>query len=285
MTTHGTLFVVATPLGNLEDITLRALRILKEVDLIAAEDTRHSRHLLQHFHIDKMMISLHDFNEKARIHSLLEKLSAGKNVALISDAGTPLISDPGYLLVQACHHAHVPVVPIPGACAAIAALCVSGLPTDQFVFEGFLPAKSADRRRYLQSLLKETRTLVFYEAPHRILKMVADLIAIFGEDRPMTLAKELTKTFETVFMGNTKAVYTWLQQDKHHQQGEFVVMVQGATPPAADELSAEAIAMLQALAAHLPWKKAVELTAQLTGARKNALYGLVGTLHFGHIPE
>lgn len=280
MNTPGTLYIVATPLGNLEDITLRALRILKEVDLIAAEDTRHSRTLLQQFQIATPLISLHDFNEKARTTSLIPRLSAGEHIALISDAGTPLISDPGYRLVQACRQANIPIVPIPGPCAAIAALCVSGLPTDRFVFEGFLPAKTADRKARLRSLQQEVRTLVFYEAPHRITKLVADLELIFGSDRGLTLAKELTKAFETIFTGTTRTAYAWLQEDAYHQKGEFVVIVQGAVLPAFTEIPSEAINLLQLLATELPLKKAVSLAAQMTGVKKNTLYDLA--IHAKH---
>jgi 16S rRNA (cytidine1402-2'-O)-methyltransferase len=194
----GILYVVATPIGNLDDISARAIHVLGHVARIAAEDTRHSARLLQHLGINTPLVAVHDHNEAGRVQSLINQLLAGDDIALISDAGTPLISDPGYRLVAAAHEASVRVVPIVGACAAIAALSAAGLPSDRFSFEGFLSAKTTARQVQLQALVNETRTLIFYEAPHRILECVQDMCAIFGEQRRVVLARELTKTFETI---------------------------------------------------------------------------------------
>lgn len=266
------LYIVATPIGNIEDITLRALRVLREVDLIAAEDTRHSGRLLKHYDITTPLISLHDFNEKNRAHALITRLKNGEKIALISDAGTPLISDPGYILVNAVRAAGLSVVPIPGACALIAALSSAGLPTDRFVFEGFLSAKSGERRARLQMLCDETRTLIFYEAPHRILKLCRDISEVLGEDRLMVITKELTKTFETFFAGSSKDAVEWLEKDPLHQKGEFVVLLHGASHQ--DDQQEKAHSMLKILSAELPTAQAVALAAKITGVKKNALYAM-----------
>jgi 16S rRNA (cytidine1402-2'-O)-methyltransferase len=269
--TTGTLYLVATPIGNREDITLRALRILREVNLIAAEDTRHSKSLLQHYDITTPLISLHEFNETARIPLLLDRIRQGEEIALISDAGTPLISDPGYLLVKSAHESGIQVTPIPGACAAIAALCASGLPTDHFIFEGFFPSQKSERNHRLESLKQESRTLIFYEAPHRIASCVQAIADILGADREIVLAKELTKTFETFVHDTAQAAINWLQNDTNHQKGEFVVLIRGAIIEKQQDVSEDTLRILNILSEHLPQRQAVELTAKITGEKKNAL--------------
>lgn len=221
----GTLYLVATPIGNLEDMTFRAVRILQGVDLIAAEDTRHTGKLLQHFQIATPQISYHDHNRQSRTPELVERLRQGKAIALVTDAGMPGISDPGYELVKACAEASLPVVPIPGASAAVTALTVSGLPTDRFVFEGFLPAKPQARRTHLETLVSETRTLIFYEAPHRLRQTLQDL-QMLGADRPLALARELTKLHEEVWRGTVAEAIA--RYEEREPQGEFCIVVAGA---------------------------------------------------------
>ncbi|WP_289031643.1 16S rRNA (cytidine(1402)-2'-O)-methyltransferase [uncultured Paraglaciecola sp.] len=273
MIESGTLFIVATPIGNLEDITHRALRILGEVDLVAAEDTRHSQKLLQHYTIATRLISLHDHNEAQRSKQLIEKLSQGEDIALISDAGTPLISDPGYGFVNQCRIAGITVVPLPGPCAAITALCAAGLATDKFKFEGFLPVKAMAKQQALQKLLVETMTTVFYESPRRVVDTVKQIITELGSEREMVLAKELTKTFETFYSGTAQACLNWLEADVNHQRGEFVLMVAGEKPNQT-EVPAEAINLLKLLMNELPLKKASAITAEQFGLKKNQLYQL-----------
>lgn len=270
----GTLFVVATPIGNLDDITARALRILGEVSLIAAEDTRHSARLLQHFGIGTPLAACHEHNERADGGRFLARLAAGEDIALISDAGTPLISDPGFHLVRQARAAGVRVTPVPGACAAVAALSAAGLPSDRFSFEGFLPAKRAGRRTRLEALREEARTMVFYEAPHRILECLRDMAELFGAERQVVLAREITKTFETIKGLPLAELALWVSQDENQQRGECVVLVAGYQPSSEDELDAEAIRVLDLLLAELPIKRAAALAAQITGARKNRLYEL-----------
>lgn len=268
----NSLYIVATPIGNRSDITLRAIEVLKSVDCIAAEDTRHSLPLLQHYGISKPMIALHDHNERQKIEQILARLKKGESVAYISDAGTPLISDPGFHLVQAAQAEGIKVVPIPGVSAVITALSVAGLPTDRFVFEGFLPAKNQMRLTRLRDLLHEPRTMIFYEAPHRILDLLNALHEVFGGNRKIVLARELTKLYETIRSGTIAEIIQWINQDPNQQKGEMVVLVAGseATKEEADSLSVDAILML--LLAELPVKKAAELTAKITGKRKNDLY-------------
>lgn len=270
--TQGILYIVATPLGNRQDITLRAIETLKTVDLIAAEDTRHSLVLLQHFNVSKPLFALHEHNEREQAEKLIQRLQQGESIALISDAGTPLISDPGYHLVQAVRDQNIRVVPIPGACAAIAALSVAGLPTDRFVFEGFLPAKSALRVQRLQVLQSETRTMVFYEAPHRICDLLDDLQKVFGGDRKMVIARELTKMFETIRSGSVSEIINWVAADANQQRGEMVVMVAGADKTIEQIETASVDEVLELLLSELTVKKAAELAAKLTGKRKNELY-------------
>lgn len=271
--TQGSLYVVATPIGNLEDITARALHVLASVQVIAAEDTRHSSRLLQHFSIRTPLVACHDHNERAEANGLVQRLLAGDDVALISDAGTPLISDPGFQLVVKARAAGVRVIPVPGACAAIAALSAAGLPSDRFVFEGFLPAKEGARKKQLHALQAETRTLIFYEAPHRLLDSVADMAEVLGAEREAVLARELTKTFETIKGAPLGELRDWIAADSNQQRGEAVLLVAGLDVKAeADAVSPEAENMLRVLSTELPLKKAAALTAQLTGARKNTLY-------------
>jgi 16S rRNA (cytidine1402-2'-O)-methyltransferase len=265
------LYIVATPIGNISDITYRAIEILQQVDLIAAEDTRHSGKLLNHYQIKKPLFPLHDHNERQRGKVLIEKIKAGQSVALISDAGTPLISDPGYHLVNECRDAGVDVVPIPGACAAIAALSAAGLPSDRFSFEGFLPAKEKGKQDKLKALIEETRTMIFYESPRRVQHTVEQIINIFGSERKLVIARELTKTFESFYTFTADQMLTWLKQDTNHCRGEFVLMVAGAIKD--DEAIPQvALNTLALLKEQLPLKKAAALTAQIHDQKKNELY-------------
>ena len=266
-----TLYIVATPIGNLDDITLRAIDTLKRVDLIAAEDTRHSGLLLQHLGIKAKLFSLHDHNEQEKAHVLIEKLLSGISIALVSDAGTPLINDPGYHLVKACRENGIKVVPIPGACAAIAALSVAGLPSDKFIYEGFLPAKSKARQDSLVSLITEPRTMIFYESTHRLLETLKDMQTIFGANKQIVLAKELTKTWETIVSFPVNELIDWLNQDASRQKGEFVLIVAGYTESNKD-IDPKAINTLKLLQKELPLKKAAAITAEIYGLKKNQLY-------------
>ena len=268
----GTLYIVATPIGNLQDITQRALAIFAEVDLIAAEDTRHSGLLLSHYGIKKPFFALHDHNEQHKADLLVEKLRAGTNIALISDAGTPLISDPGFHLVRKCRQAGVKVVPLPGACAAITALCASGIASDRFCFEGFLPAKSKARRDRLQNLQKEDRSLIFYESTHRILDTLADVEELFGAERYVVLAREITKTWETISGDSVGNLRRWLSEDANRTKGEMVLIVEGCIETGETEFSPEVVKALKLIAAELPLKKAAAIVAELYGYKKNALY-------------
>ena len=266
-----TLYIVATPIGNLDDITLRAIDTLKRVDLIAAEDTRHSGLLLQHLGIKAKLFSLHDHNEQEKAHVLIEKLQSGLSIALVSDAGTPLINDPGYHLVKACRENDIKVVPIPGACAAIAALSVAGLPSDKFIYEGFLPAKSKARQDSLASLITEPRTMIFYESTHRLLETLKDMQTIFGANKQIVLAKELTKTWETIVSLPVNELIDWLNQDVSRQKGEFVLIVAGYIESNKD-IDPKAINTLKLLQKELPLKKAAAITAEIYGLKKNQLY-------------
>ena len=269
----GSLYVVATPIGNLDDISARALRILREVALIAAEAPRHSARLLQHFGIQTPLAACHEHNERDQGGRFLARLQAGEDVALISDAGTPLISDPGYHLVRQARAAGFAVVPVPGACALIAALSAAGLPSDRFIFEGFLPAKAAGRRARLEQVREEPRTLIFYEAPHRILECLQDMCEVFGDDRPALLARELTKTFETLQGLPLAELCEWVAADSNQQRGECVVLVAGWQAPEGEEaVSAEALRVLDLLLSEMPLKRAAALAAEITGVRKNVLY-------------
>ena len=270
----GTLYVVATPIGNLDDLSPRAARTLASVDVVAAEDTRHSGRLLSHLGIQKRMVALHDHNEKDRAAGILTELQAGRDVALISDAGTPLISDPGYVLVREARAAGHRVSPIPGPCALVAALSVAGLPTDRFLYVGFLPAKRSGRRASLEVLSSEVATLVFYESPHRIMESVRDIADVLGSDREIVLGREITKTFETFYSGSVADVLAELERDPHGNRGEFVVMVRGAAAQAGSEAAAtmDVDRMLRVLLAELPVKKVAKMASELTGLSKNELY-------------
>lgn len=270
----GVLYVVATPIGNRADISRRALEVLGKVAQVLAEDTRHSGALLRSLGITTPLLSLHEHNEQAQIDGVLARLREGHDLALISDAGTPLISDPGYRVVRAARQAGIAVVPVPGPSALITALSVAGLPTDRFVFEGFLPAKSAARRAQLQALAAEPRTLIFYEASHRIQECLADLAEIFGAQREAVIARELTKAFEQVQGGTLAELNAWLSADANRQRGEFVVLIAGAPPAEESEIDAAARRVLEILLRDLPVKQAAALAAEITGARKNALYQL-----------
>ena len=268
----GTLFIVATPIGNLSDLSPRALETLGTVAGILAEDTRHTRQLLSHFGIDRPLIALHEHNEEAMTARIVERILAGDSLALVSDAGTPLVSDPGYRVVRAARAAGLKVSPIPGACAAIAALSVAGLPSDRFVFEGFLPAKSSARRERLGKLSSETRTLVFYESSHRIAESLADMRVVFGDDRAAVIARELTKMFETVLDGTVAELQVQVDADPNQRKGEFVVMVQGAGDDEEAELI-EGKRLYAMLSEHLPPSTAAKLAAEISGAPRKVLYG------------
>lgn len=272
MASDAVLYVVATPIGNLADMVPRAVTILQSVALIAAEDTRHSRRLLDHFDIRTRCVAYHDHSGPGELAMLLGELQAGRSVALISDAGTPLVSDPGYRLVDAALNAGIAVVPVPGACAAIAALSAAGLPTDRFVFEGFLPAKTGARQQRLEALRGESRTLVFYEAPHRLLETLADMRQVFGGDRVAVLARELTKLHETIHRSPLVDLQAWVAADSNQTRGECVVLVQGAAE--AEGLSADSERVLRLLLDELPLKQAAALAAKITGEKKNELYQL-----------
>ena len=266
------LFVVATPIGNLGDMVPRAVETLQTVDLIACEDTRHSAHLLQHFGIKTPCVAYHDHSDQQRVQQLLDRLGSGQSIALISDAGTPLISDPGYALVKAVREAGFRVVPIPGASAVIAALSASGLASDSFIFEGFLPAKQQARIHHLQTLEQEKRTLIFYEAPHRILDCLADMQTVFGPDRYAVIARELSKTFETIHGAPLAALHNWVAADSNQQRGEIVLLVEGSSKIASTEINAEQIRIMKILLEDLPVKQAATLGAKITGLKKNFLY-------------
>lgn len=273
MKSHGVLFVVATPIGNLDDISSRARTVLGAVAVVAAEDTRRSRQLLDRLGLATPLVSLHEHNEDARAEQLLGRLAAGESVALVSDAGTPLISDPGYRLVSRVHEAGIAVSAVPGCCAAIAALSVAGLPTARFHFEGFLPARAAARRARLRELRACPDTLVFYEAVHRVHESLADLAGIFGAERPAFLARELTKLHETVYRGSLAAVIAALDADPGGDKGEFTLVVGGA--PGAEPAREEIERVAAILAAELPAAQAATLAARITGASRREAYRLL----------
>lgn len=274
MLEKSALYVVATPIGNLSDISLRALEILAKVDAVAAEHIQNSGRLLAAHAITARLISLHQHNETAVAGKILTLLDSGKSVALITDAGTPGISDPGAILVRRVRERGYPVVPVPGANAAICALSAAGIMNPHFLFYGFLPAKTGLRKRELAALQTQPCTLIFYEAPHRILECVTDMIDIFGAQREMTIARELTKLFETIHSGTLGEVLVWLQADANQQRGEFVLLLSGAEIPDKSEVSDQARHALGCLLAELPLKQAVKLAAEITGENKNSLYQL-----------
>lgn len=269
---QGILYVVATPIGNLGDMVPRAVETLQTVALIAAEDTRHSSRLLSHFDIKTPCIAYHDHSDESRVDQLIAKMQAGDSIALISDAGTPLVSDPGYRLVRSARQAGIQVIPIPGACAMIAALSAAGLPSDRFAFEGFLPAKQIARCTQLQTLATDSRTLIFYEAPHRILETLQDMRDVFGPDREVVIAREITKTFETIKGNNVAALVDWVATDSNQQRGEIVLLVHGAPKQENEAITPEQIHIMKVLLEELPVKQAASIGAKLTGLKKNFLY-------------
>ena len=271
MNPSNALYIVATPIGNLADMVPRAVEILKSVDLIAAEDTRHSQRLLQHFGIDTPLLAYHDHSDERALGKLNALMEDGKSVALISDAGTPLISDPGYRLVRYAHQRGWQVIPIPGASALVAALSVSGLATDRFRFEGFLPAKAVGRCKRLQELAAESSTLIFYEAPHRLLECLTDMQDCFGSKRRVVLARELTKAFETVINTSLGELVDIVRADSNQSRGEIVLLLEGGVPETA-EFTPEIEKLLALLAAELPPKKAAAIAAEFSGLNKKDLY-------------
>ena len=265
------LFVVATPIGHLDDISYRAIEVLKSVSLIAAEDTRTSMQLLKHFNISTPLTACHDHNESNKIDQLIQRLLNGENMALISDAGTPLISDPGFKFVRAAQEHNIRVIPVPGACAAIAALSAVGLPSDRFSFEGFLPSKQSQRLLNLEKLKDETQTMIFYEAPHRILECVKDMANVFGADRPVGFAREITKTFETIRKMTLGELIEFIAKDANQQKGEIVLVVGGATVE--KDMDQEKLDnLLLRLLQDLSVKAASQLAADLTSIKKKVAY-------------
>ena len=269
---EGTLYVVATPIGNLGDLSPRAREVLDAVDLIAAEDTRVTGRLLTHFGIKSRQTALHEHNEATMASKLVSELKAGKSIALVSDAGTPLISDPGFRLLKEAHEAGITVSPIPGSSALVAALSVSGLPTDRFTFEGFLPAKSAARKKRLQSLASETRTTIFYASVHRITDTINDLIGSHGADRNAFLGRELTKLHEQCVSGDLQSIAEGLAERRIPAKGEFVIVVGGAAESADDKNTIDADRLLEVLTEVLPGKQAAAITAELSGRSRNEVY-------------
>jgi len=272
----GYLYITATPIGNLEDISARAITTLQDVDLIAAEDTRHSRVLLQHLGIDTPLIALHEHNEAERAGELLDRIEAGEKIAIISDAGTPLISDPGYRIVSEAHERGIAVVPVPGASAVTAAISVSGLPTDRFVFEGFLAAKQGARIKQLQGLHNETRTIIFYETGRRMMDCLKDMCDVFGGDRLITVCKELTKHFETIKRMPLDQSLAWFEEDPLRLKGEFVLMLGGCDKSELLNVSLQqARKAVELLAPHLPAKQAAGIVTELYEIPRNQAYQMV----------
>lgn len=285
MLEKSALYVVATPIGNLSDISLRALDILAKVDVVAAEHIQNSRHLLAAHSITAKLISLHQHNETAVTDKILTLLDSGKRIALVTDAGTPGISDPGAILVKRVREHGYPVIPVPGANAAVCALSAAGITHPHFLFFGFLPTKTGLRKRELTALKSQHCTLIFYEAPHRILECVTDMIDVFGTQRQLILARELTKLFETIHGGTLGDTLAWLQADVHQQKGEFVLLLSGAEIPDKSEVSEQARHTLTCLLDELPLKQAVKLAAQITGENKNTLYQWALDLKAARHPE
>ena len=273
----STLYIVATPIGNLGDISQRAIDILTQVDVIACEDTRHTGKLLSAFSIKNKTMSMHDHNERQRQEQIASMLQEGKSIALVSDAGTPLISDPGFHLVRHCRSLGLAVSPVPGACAAISALSVAGLPTDRFSFEGFLPSKSGARQSTLLALENEARTMVFYDAPRRAIDTVKDIVATLGGERYVVIARELTKTFETIHSDTPQNLLDWLEKDPNQLKGEMVLIIEGHKVDA-NEIPAEAVNTLKLLLTEMKPKKACAIAAEIHGVKKNALYDIALSL-------
>ncbi len=267
------LFVVATPIGHLDDMTFRSIEVLKSVSVIAAEDTRQSAQLLKHYNISTPLTACHDHNESNKIDILIEKLKSGQNIALVSDAGTPLISDPGFKLVRAAQENGIRVIPVPGACAAIAALSAVGLPSDHFSFEGFLSSKQSQRLIQLEKLKHESQTMIIYEAPHRILDSVKDMADVFGADRPVGFAREITKTFETIKKMTLGELVTFIEKDRNQQKGEIVLVIGGAPDAKDQDVEQEKLdQLLNRLLQDLSVKAASQLAADLTGIKKKIAY-------------
>lgn len=283
-TCASALYIVPTPIGNLQDITYRAVLILRSVDCIAAEDTRRTRGLLNFLSIQTSLCAFHQHNEWKKTPMLIEKLRSGLNIALVADAGTPLINDPGYHLVQSCHKLKIKVVPLPGPCAIITALCASGLPTNRFCFEGFLPAKHSMRVAVLQSLSEESRTLVFYDVKHRVLSSLEDMISVFGVQRHVVLARELTKKWECIYGAPLEELLLWIKEDKKRIQGEIVLIVSGNCIKKDNMFNAKIYHVMQLLALRLPLKTAVNLIAYIYGIKKNAIYNeyIIKKLNYMH---
>jgi len=279
MTEPGTLYIVATPIGNLEDLSPRAQRILSAVDLILAEDTRHSARLLRTFDIRTRTLAFHENNEERTTGRIISRLAAGSSVALIADAGTPLISDPGFKLVRQAHAQNIPVSPVPGPAALIAALSAAGVAPGKFLFEGFAPARAEARRKRMSALAGAAHTLVFYETPHRIKAFLADAATIFGAGREACIARELTKKFETIRHGTLGGLIDWMESDPDQGKGEFVVVIAGAGEEPAD--SAELTALLKVLLKSVSLKQTVQIATELTGAPRNQIYDLAVSLHTG----
>lgn len=271
MSESATLFIVPTPIGNLSDITERALEVLKSVDLIAAEDTRHTGKLLSHYQIKTKTFALHDHNEQQKAEYLVEKLKSGLSIALVSDAGTPLISDPGYHLVNTCRAHGVDVVPLPGPCAAVTALSGSGLPSDRFSFEGFLPSKEKARKDKIEELKEEPRSMIFYESPRRLQYTLDAIAEVMGPDRQVCVAREITKAFESITTMPAGELASWVSEDSNRSRGEIVLLVAGFRDTGL-EIPAKTLNTLKLLAAELPLKKAAAIAAEIHGGKKNALY-------------
>lgn len=267
------LYIVATPIGNLADFSQRACDVLKNVDLIATEDTRHTKKLLNHFNINKPLFAIHAHNENHMSSQIIHKLKDGLKIALVSDAGTPLISDPGLPLVQLAQENNIPISPIPGPCALISALCVSGIPTDKFIFEGFLPAKDNAREKRLHELKDESRTIVFYESPHRIISCLNSLVSIFGKQRLATITRELTKTFETIYHDSLNNILEFVKSDPKQRLGELVLIISGNSNQQNQETQ-KAHQILTILQKELPLSQAASIAAKITGLNKKELYQL-----------
>jgi 16S rRNA (cytidine1402-2'-O)-methyltransferase len=266
----GVLYLVATPIGNLGDMTQRAIAVLDQVDFIAAEDTRHSRRLLSHLGIKTKLLAYHEHNEDRITAKLINELETGNSIAVISDAGTPLISDPGYRLVTQAHECDIKVVPVPGVCAAIAALSAAGLATDSFTFEGFPPAKQGTRLHFLEQFAEQRRTMIFYVSCHRIIETLRDMQTVFGADRRVTFARELTKTFETIKRLELSDLINWVEEDENQRKGEIVLVVEGNVADAAENTQLDHY--LSILLAELPVKQTVKLVVKMTGEHKNDVY-------------
>ena len=270
----GELYLVATPIGDMTDIAPRALGILSTVDIVAVEDKRRSSRLFSHFGIKTPMISYHDHSEEKQVKKIIDELLCGKSVALISDAGTPLIADPGYKLVNAAKDKSIKVSPVPGPCALIAAISASGLPSDRFIFEGFLPSKSIPRIIKIQNISADSRTIIFYEAPHRILETLIDMIKVIGPSRKIVLARELTKTYETFISGTLESVLQVIEKDLNQQKGEIVIVLAGADSSEKKIETQDSKRILSVLLEELPLKQAVSLGSKITGIQKNIFYKL-----------